>query len=117
MKAAVEEMIKPGNYQYHERLDAKYPGAPGKADEERSDKIKKRMSVYKSAAKRQLLDIANPDPIVIKYQPDLFERIQKLQEQDKEVQEQLNQDQMQTRTPRDWQDYYKKSQQQPPRFN
>ena len=117
MKQAVEEMIKPGNYQYHERLDEKYPGEPGKADEERIDKIKKRMSVYKSAAKRQLLDIANPDPVVMKYQPDIFERIQKIQEQDKEVQEQLDQDQMQTRTPRGWQDYYKGSQQQPPRFN
>ena len=117
MKQAVEEMIKPGNYQYHERLDEKYPGEPGKADEERIDKIKKRMSVYKSAAKRQLLDIANPDPVVMKYQPDIFERIQKIQEQDIEVQEQLDQDQMQTRTPRGWQDYYKGSQQQPPRFN
>ena len=115
MKEAIEAVIK--HPRYNELLDAKYPGEPGKARDERIDRIKTVLNQYKGKAKDQLLDIANPDPIVMKYQPDLFERIQKLQEQDKEVQEQLNQDQMQTRTPGGWQDYYKESQQQPPRFN
>jgi hypothetical protein len=117
MKQAIESLISPKNYRYHERLDEQYPGQPGKADEARIQLIKEILNQYKGEARKKLLDIANPDPIVMKYQPDLFERIQRLKEQDKVVQEQLDKDQMQTRTPRGWQDYYKELQQQPPRFN
>ena len=117
MKQAIETLINPKNYRYHERMDEKYPGQPGKADEERIQLIKEILTQYKGEARKKLLDIANPDPIVIKYQPDLYERIQRLKEQDKVVQEQLDKDEMQTKTPRGWQDYYKETQQQPPRFN
>jgi len=115
MKQAVEEMIDPGNYRYHQHLDDKHAAEPHKADEERIDKIKKRMNTYKSAAKRQLL-IANNDPIVMKYQPDLWERIQKLKEQEKETQGQIDADQINPRSSSEWTDYYKNAQQQPPRF-
>jgi hypothetical protein len=114
MKQAIATLIDPGNFRYHQRLDDKYPGDPNQADEERIQLIKEILNQYKAEGKRQLLSIAKPDPIVMKYQPDIFERIQKLKEQDKEIQEQLDKENMDMPTQRDWKHYYDELQQKPP---
>lgn len=117
MKQAVSNMIDPSNDRYHGRLDRKYPGDPARADEDRIALIKDLLSTYKGEAKNQLLagmnDIAKRDPIVMKYQPDLYEKIAAKKAQEKETTEALDPDKMDMRSERDWQYYYKNLQQQP----
>ena len=114
MKEAVEDLIDPQNHKYHEEVDSKFPGDPEGADLYRIDLIKKRLMKYKNMAKDQLLDVANPDPIVMEYQPDLHERIEQEKEKTKETVEPLDKSKMKPRSMLQWQEYYKTHQQQPP---
>ena len=113
MKQRVERMISPKNSRYHDDITNRYPGDPQRADEDRIELIKKILRDYKLEAKKQLL-IANKDPIVMKYQPDLWERIQARKNRDKETKHQLDKDKMQVRDKRGWKDYYDTMQEKSP---
>ncbi len=113
MKQAIANLIAPSNDRYHEGIDRRYPGDPARADEDRIVLIKKTLNAYRGEAQKKLLDIANPDPIVMKYQPDLYDQIEAKKAQSKETMEALDPAKMDMRSERDWQDYYKNLQQQP----
>ena len=120
MKQAVAQLISPKNSRYHGDMDDKYPGDPTGADMERIVLIKNILGTYKTEAKNKLLagfhnnDIAKMDPIVMKYQPDLFDRIRAKKAQKKDTRGPLEADDMNMRSEWEWRDYYKKAQQQPP---
>ena len=114
MKEAIEDLISPGNHKYHEGVDSQFPGDPEGADLRRIDLIKDRLLLYKNMAKDQLLDVANPDPIVMEYQPDLYERIERQKEKTKETVEPLDKSKIKTRPMPQWKEYYDTHQQQPP---
>ena len=111
MKQAIANLIAPSNDRYHEGIDRRYPGDPARADEDRIILIKKTLNAYRGEAQKKLLDIANPDPIVMKYQPDLYDQIEAKKAQKKETMEALDPAQMDMRSERDWQNYYKNLQQ------
>ena len=113
MKQAIANLIAPSNDRYHEGIERRYPGDPARADEDRIVLIKKTLNAYRGEAQKKLLDIANPDPIVMKYQPDLYDQIEAKKAQSKETMEALDPAKMDMRSERDWQDYYKNLQQQP----